>query len=257
MMLRGTEPREALHAVIEKEVPAIMSHLSRGKWHAVKVLLRALGIDRFDVEVSPRKKLHPIDIQIDQQVGISFKYEYGKFIFETTVIDLKPSLNTNGSGTIVLAVPDLVEIIQRRSYFRVEVPRMMEVNVMLWHRCYADNSDRMPPEHYWQGKLVDISAGGAQVAVDAAQRPDFKEGQFVMLTFTPMPYEAPLTFSAQIRNVLPTADNNNICFGLQMVGLEASPEGRQTLRQLCNVAEQYHQMNQSSIRQQDLHTTSL
>ena len=249
-MLHGTESGEILQTVVAKEVPAIMSYSSNSKWHAIKVLLRDLRGDRFDIDVLAKKKLHPIDIRIGQQVGMSLKYDYGKFIFETTVVELKPSNGAIGSGTIVLSVPDLVEIIQRRSYFRVEVPRMMKVDAMLWHRGYTDtdNFDSVLPDRYWQGRLIDISAGGAQVAIDAMQKPDFRAGQFIKLRFVPVPYEPPLTSSAQIRNVLPTADSNNICFGLQMVGLEASPQGRQVLRRLCDVAEQYHQMNQSGAR---------
>jgi hypothetical protein len=67
-----------------------------------------------------------------------------------------------------------------------------------------------------------------------------------------MPYETPLMFNAQIRNILPTADNKSICLGLQNVGLEASTEGHQVLQRLCNVVEQYYQLNQSSVKQQDI-----
>ena len=63
--------------------------------------------------------------------------------------------------------------------------------------------------------------------------------------FTPMPYETPLMFSAQIRNVLPTADHTSLCLGLQIVGLEASEEGREVLSRLAKVVETYHQINQS------------
>ncbi len=141
----------------------------------------------------------------------------------------------------MLAVPDKVEIIQRRSYFRVDVPRSLKVNVLLWHRRRSrgtkneirDTKDEIG--NYWQGKLVDISAGGAQIVVEGgvAQRPlsglgspsqwqevsqfakdrkmetsDFKKGQFIGLRFTPMPYETPLMFDARIRSILTTADGN-------------------------------------------------
>jgi len=291
-MLRGAEPREILQTVIEKKVPAIMSYLSKGKWHVAKVLLTSLGANRLDIQVLPGKvdfppscfckeaggqkdhkmetqKPHPINIQVNQPVGISLKHGYGKFIFETTVAALEPPSDPTSGGTIVLTVPDRIEIVQRRSYFRVDVPASLKVNVMLWHRRYTDEKSetqqtatplsethRMPPEHYWQGKLTDISAGGAQIVVDTGQRPDFKKGQFIGLRFTPMPYEIPLMFDAQIRNILPTADEKGICLGLQIVGLEASPEGRQVLQRLCNVVERYYQINQSSAKQRDFQTTS-
>jgi len=82
---------------------------------------------------------------------------------------------------------------------------------------------------------------------------DFKKGQFVGMRFTPMPYEMPLVVSAQIRNILPTSDGKNASFGLQIVGLEASPEGHEVLTRLIDIVEQYYQINQSGARQRDIH----
>jgi hypothetical protein len=256
-VLQETKPREILQIVIEEKTPAIMSYLSKRKWHVAKVLLSELGANRLNIHVLPRENPHPLNIQVNQPVGISLKYGHGKFIFETTVLVLEPSPEQTSGGTIVLRVPDRIEIVQRRSYFRVDVPPSLKVNVLLWHRSSTDTEQQVPPEHYWQGKLADISAGGAQIVVDTVQNPDFKKGQFVGLRFTPMPYEIPLMFDAQIRNLLPTADDKSICIGLQIVGLEASPEGRQTLQRLCNIVEQYYQINQSNAKQQDFQTTNL
>jgi len=260
-MPHGVEPREILQTITEGKSPAIMSYLSGGKWQVAKVSLTKLGANRLDVLVLPGTKARPINIQVEQPVGISLKYGYGKFIFETKVIGLEPSPEETGGGTIALAVPDRIEVIQRRSYFRVAVPRSLKVNVLLWHRCRAADGKQMPPSHYGQGRLVDISAGGAQVAIAPAAGPQaagpqaagprFRKGQFVGLRFTPMPYEMPLMFDAQIRSVLPTVDRNNICLGLQIVGLEASPEGHEVLQRLCSVVERYYQISRSGAKQQD------
>ena len=52
-------------------------------------------------------------------------------------------------------------------------------------------------------------------------------------------------FNAQIRNILPTVNEENLCLGLQIVGLEASTEGHQILQRLCDVVERYYQINQT------------
>jgi len=136
------------------------------------------------------------------------------------------------------------------------VPKPLKVNVVLWHRSSAADNKQVLPPHYWQGRLMDISAGGAQAAIDAGEKSDFRKGQFVGLRFTPMPYETPLMFNAQIRSILPTADGKDICLGMQIVGLEASAEGREILQRLCTIVEQYYKMNQSSIKQQDVQTVN-
>ena len=78
----------------------------------------------------------------------------------------------------------------------------------------------------------------------------FKTGQFIGLQFTPMPYEKPLLIEVEIRHIAPTADEKNLCLGLQMIGLEASVEGREKLSHLCSIVERYHQMNQCTHKTQ-------
>ncbi len=266
MTPRGVEPTKILQTVIDKRVPAIMSYLSKDKWHVAKVLLTNLVGDKLSVEsTASKKRQRPINIQVNQPVGISFKYGYGKFVFDTSVEDLEPSFapetHPERGGTIVLAVPDKVEVVQRRSYFRVNVPESLKVKVLLWHRS-GKREERSPIQdaaeqtrNCCHGRLVDISAGGAQVLVphqEPAPRVDLKKGQFVGMRFTPMPYETPLVLSAQIRNILPTADGKSSSLGLQIVGLEASAEGRQVLTRLIGIVEQYYQINQSGLKQQDM-----
>ncbi len=292
MTPRGVESQKILQIAIEKRIPAIMSYLSKQKWHVAKVVLAELAGERLCVESmtpataesSHRKGQRPINIQVGQPVGISFKYGYGKFVFDTAVVGLEPARNAAGyragGGTIVLAVPDKIEVVQRRSYFRVNVPESLKVQVLLWHRNgpapagltdggRIGGSDQLGGSGC-VGRLVDISAGGAQVIVpnenSGANGPEaspstrlgagFKKGQFVGVRFTPLPYETPLVLSAQIRNVLPTADGGNASLGLQIVGLEASPEGREVLTRLIGVVEQYYQINQSGVKERSAQPVS-
>lgn len=264
MTPHGVDREKILQIAIDMKVPAIMSYLSRDKWHVAKVLLTTLDGDKLSVESAISRKQRPINIRVDQPVGISFKHGYGKFVFDTTVKALEPSTdpetNRQCGGTIVLAVPDKIEVIQRRSYFRVNVPESLNVKVLLWHRTGRRETD---PKHdpaceinnCCQGRLMDISAGGAQVIVpnqNDAGKANFKKGQFISMRFTPLPYETPLILSAQIRNVLPTADEKNASIGLQIVGLEASPEGRAVLTRVIGIVEKYYQINRPGVKQMDM-----
>ncbi len=263
VILRGSEPRRILETVIAKRVPIIMSYMSRHKWHVAKVFLSDLGGGRFSVEVAPRRRPHPININIGQNVGMSFKYGYGKFIFETGVVDLEAASDSPSGGQIVMNIPAGIELVQRRSYFRVQVPESLQVDVAIWHRG-SDWPESAPPEQSpdddgndVHGRLLDISAGGAQVAVSNDCAPVFKKGQIVGLRFTPMPYETPICFNSQVRNILPTADASAVCLGLQIVGLEASAEGRMVLARLVTVVEQYYRINQAGAKEFDMETAIL
>jgi hypothetical protein len=262
VMLQGAQSQTILEMVVRSQSPAIMSYLSKDKWHVAKVTMKDLREGRLYVEnCHAAGKPHPINIQIDQPVGVNFKHAYGKFVFDTTVVGLEPSCDPEAGGTIVLALPLQVGVVQRRSYFRVNVPKSLRVNVVLWHRSGRRGAEERV-HAYSEGYLMDISAGGAQVIVpgrDAnsyastapeageatAGMSDFHKGQFLGARFTPLPYEMPLMFNAQVRSVMPTADHTSLCVGLQIVGLEASEEGRQVLNRLAKVVECYHQLNQS------------
>jgi len=263
-MLQGHESQAVLVKVVEQQSQAIMSYLSRDKWHVAKVVMRDMAGDRLYVDgCRSSRRPHPINIRINQPVGLNFKHAYGKFVFDTTVVGLEPSPDPDSGGTIVVAVPHEIGVVQRRSYFRVTVPSSLKVNVVLWHRKGNFSADKHPqPHHYFEGRLVDISAGGAQIAVplqsngSSGVKPSaFHNGQFISVRFTPMPYETPLMFSAQIRNVLPTADHTNLCLGLQIVGLEASSEGREVLSRLAGVVERYYDLNQSGASGRDMRPT--
>ena len=270
VMIDRSQTEQILQTAIEHKVTAIMSYLSKGKWHVAKVFATAIEAGKLSVQtMHSQDKQHPINININQPVGVSFKYEYGKFVFDTTVVGLEPARpgGADTGGTLVLAVPEEIEVIQRRSYFRVEVPKSLKVNVTLWRRKSGDGRPAAPPSRqtpqvsrascprteggtpstpggdqgrYARGRLVDISAGGAQIVLDdpgdgSPGEPHFRTGQFIGIRFTPLPYETPLVLNAQIRNALPRADGDSIYLGLQIVGLEASPEGRQVLARLVGV----------------------
>ena len=286
--LREDQSEKVLQTVIKEQISAIMSYSSKGKWHVAKVLLVEMAQGKLRVESfqQNKQKQHPINIQLDQPVGISFKHKYGKFVFDTTVIGLEPSSNqpnnNNCGGSIVLMKPEQIKVVERRSYYRVEVPESLKVKVLLWHRSVKHDSMSHMDSHQiqvhdcCQARLVDISAGGIQLiapyknetmddeqgdnqsvsdndAIASVANMNFKKGQFIGLRFTPMPYETPLTLSAQIRNVLPIEDGTGLSIGLQIVGLEASPEGHELLSRLISVVGKYYEMNQSDTKQPEKH----
>jgi hypothetical protein len=259
VMLEGHESQSVLQTVVESSTPAIMSYLSKDKWHVAKVLMKELGDGKLYVEAChSTKKPHPVNIRVNQPVGVNFKHAYGKFVFDTSVAALEPSPDPEAGGRIVLVMPDRIGVVQRRSYFRVNVPDSLKVSVVIWHRTSQRRFKKEMTQTYFEGRLMDISAGGAQIdmplngptgeGMATMTESEFRKGQFIGVRFTPMPYETPLMFTAQIRNVLPTADRENVCLGLQIVGLEASDEGREVLARLAAVVDRYYQMNQSRSR---------
>ena len=173
--------------------------------------------------------------------GIMHTYAFDR-IFEVlsdAQIALKPPTQVSGAGTLVFGTPDGAEPNKRRNYVRMNICKIMKVSVLLWLRREKEENLDIPWESCWEGRLVDISEGGAQIAVDVTQGSNIKKDNFIRLQFAPIPYETTLTFDAQIKNVLPAAENNIVSLGVQFVGLEANLEGKKSLRWLCNSEERY------------------
>ncbi len=260
IMLHKVEPVEILQGIVEESIPLNMSCFCAGRWQVSRVLVTQVRADTFDVKVSPRKKSRPISLRTDQAVGISFKYEFDKdtFIFDTKVVAIKSSSAAIENERIVLSVPEQIELIQKRSFSRVKVPAAMQVDVELWHRSFPDGQGSVSAQvtQGFKGRLVDISAGSLLVAIDRSQGPVLEKEQFLGLKFGSLPHETPLRFNAYIRSILHSADAETLLLGLEMVGLEASAEGRLILQRLCSVVEQYRQINEAACEQQNAQTTN-
>lgn len=262
MILRDAETTKVLQTAIDKKIPAAMSYLCGGKWRLARIQLAELELDRLEVKVARQLKSNSIRLEVGQPVGIAFKYGYGydEFVFDTVVLGLEAASELTYGGTITLAVPEQIEQVPRNSFLRVKVPKSLKIAVQMRHHYYSDDSEKIksfPSSLSWRGRLVDISVEGLQVMVDATRERDFKKGQSIGLRFTPMPCETPLMFNAEVRNVIPKPENGSICLGLEMVGLEASPEGRLVLSRIVGIAEQYYQMNQSKDELRDVTEVNL
>ena len=162
---------------------------------------------------------------------------------------LEPSVDKLSTGTLELHGSHKYEPFQRRKYVRLHVPTSLEINVLLWYSDRTDDDHKMLPGHYWKGRLVDISEGGAQVAIDAidVEGTILCKGRLLGMEFRPNPTEPLLAFDAQIREILPTADGMNTCLGLQFVGLEANPDGVEGLKRFCGSEEGiYYEANETA-----------
>jgi len=243
-MIHDVKPFRMLETAFERKIPLVLSFLSDYRWSVARGLITAIGEDSFSIRLTPQRSGRPSGIKRGLKVGASFKYGYGgsydKFIFDTTVMD-----TAHLQPVITLAIPQQIEMVPRRSFQRVNVPDLLEVRVHFCHRYCVSDGERtfvgMGPDR--QGRLIDISAAGMQFAIDASEKHDFSKGQFVNIRFAPMPGQTELVLSGRIKNILPTADGRSICFGLEVVGLEASPEGRLVLSRLVGLVEQYNQMS--------------
>ncbi len=154
-------------------------------------------------------------------------------------ISIKPSTNLLQGGSVVLGNQDRNETHERRSCVRFNLSKSLRTSALLWHRSAdSDHLETVSPE-CWQCTLVDVSEGGAQVVIDIRHEPTFRKGQYILLRFSPVVCELPIDFDALIIEILPTADSEHLCLGLQFVGLEANTKGRRSLQRFCDSEGRY------------------
>lgn len=244
-ILKGKEIEKTLELVVARRAAAVMTHIAAGKWKTTNVTFTAGSSEAIHISIDNKKPQGPINMQVDQPVGISFEHESERYIFETMVVGFGPAVNQDQTGEILLVIPEKMEKMGRRAYLRQDVPGTLNVKVLFWHRGYNDDSTEVPRENYWQGRLINLSAGGVQLAISLDQTPHFKVDQIVGLQFTPMPYEKPITLEGQVKHLEKTEDGRELVLGVHALGLEANAQGRVILHRIIDVVNRYQLLNLS------------
>lgn len=242
-VLEGQELKSCLEEAVVNHKAAILSFLTHGRWQILRVGFVAASDHALILDVLSKYRPVHENIQVNQPVGMSFQIEFTKYIFESSVIGVESVVNKGHSGKIILRLPDRIEALHRRGYQRQEVPKNMTVRVLFWHRGYLDQVKPAPVEHYWQGQVQDLSAGGMRLIMNPEFKDCFCVGQLVGLQFTPMSYQKPILLEGHIRHIRENDDENHLQLGIEFLGLEASPEGRMILYRLLDVVAEYQSMN--------------
>jgi hypothetical protein len=244
--LKEQKAIEALSEAIGQKATARMCHMAGGKWIRNDVTLHELADSGIVVQTIEGNTSHLASLQVHQPVGISFQINHEKFIFDSVIIGFESTLAVNG-GRILIEIPEVIEKMPRRSYERQSVPVNLNVQALFWHRGYSDNTTCVPTESYWQGQLMNLSAGGCQIAVPLTMSECFRPNQLIGLQFTPMFYQKPILVEAQIIHLRPERTEGKVALGAEFLGLEVSIDGRTILHRLTEVVEEYAKINNAAV----------
>ena len=248
IMLREAQLDRILLRAMQNHAPIKLSSLSERQWQTAAATVTEVAPESFEVTLAADQQLSNRRICVGQTVGLSFSLGSvtGRYVCDTTVTATKSAPDLQA---MVLAMPEEIERINEICYNRVSVPESTDVDVDIWQNSYlaAPGKADSHTQQGFQGRLLDVCAGGIRVEIDAMQGPELSQGQFVRLCFTPMENETPIRIDARVRNISASTDARTIRFGLETVGLEASPQGRMTLQRLCNVASRYDQVNKAEM----------
>ena len=234
--LDNSEIKAALLTACREQSPVVGTFLVRGKWRLLD--LKVCGCSDDFIEFCSEG---PCD-QLQQQhpIGICIHLGHFKYLFDSTV----QMIQSEGTKCrISLQYPDKIERLERRVYHRQPVPEKMKVKIQFWHRGYLDESKNEPTEKYWQGILLNLSAGGARFEIEHKHKEYFRVGQILGMQFTPMSYQQPLLLESYVIYAEEQSDHKHFRIGVKFLGLEVSPEGRQVLDRILEIINEYEKMN--------------
>lgn len=238
-VLNQQEVTDVLTAVCTGGLECTMSYLVNGRWNVGNVHICEISRITLQLELDSETESREMAVKIDQPVGIMCHYEQSKYMFETSVIGFESGINDGQGGRLIVSFPVSCECVHRRVYERVAVPDSLYVDVLFWHRGYTDGRGGVPVDNYWQGLLIDLSAGGLLMSVEDRFRTNYRDGQLIGLQFTPLPCEKPLLVEGQIKYIAGGDDDGRLHLGVEFVGLEACTEGRDKLGRIVETLRTY------------------
>ena len=234
--LNYPEMKGVLSEAQQEKSPVTGSFMVDGKWRLIE--LKVCGCS--DDFINFQSQTSCEELRQDQPIGICIHLGHFKYLFDSTV---QVTESQGQLWRVLLNPPDTAERIKRRVYHRQPVPENTKVKVLFWHRGYLDESENEPAENYWQGTLLNLSAGGARFEIEIEHKEHFRAGQLLGIQFTPMSYQKPLLLESHVKYAEEQSDTLHFRIGVEFLGLEASPEGRQILDRILEVISQYEAIN--------------
>lgn len=230
---------ETILEAVEKQTPAVITVPQANRWVTMKTRISkadvASGVlalaNPLPEEGQPMPALTP-----GHCVTLSFRRGHRKCMGTCVVVAINEQ---TPEEAIIVRWPSELLAVQRRAYFRADVPQGMTVDVRLWSG--GRSKRRLVAIGQWPsvvGQLTDCSAGGLRMEIDAADDPQMQTGDSVAVEFSPLKEVGQICLDANFRYRLPLP-SGKVALGLQFVGLESSAAGRQMLLVLGQVSAEY------------------
>ncbi len=181
----------------------------------------------------------PMELAVGQILGVAFRRGHKKCVFQATILRRSTFLIKTGTTVpaVVLKMPTAIHQLQRRLFYRTPIPAQVTIRVDLEPH---NGPGTAAGEGRFNGRMVDLSAGGVNIKLASSERPRYSSRDTVTCRFTTSPDQPAVEVPAQFRYQIATPDGN-LRVGLQFVGLETSEQGRHTLERIAALAARFQQ----------------
>jgi c-di-GMP-binding flagellar brake protein YcgR len=243
---------EIFDRAVEERALAVLTLQDGQQWFTFK--------SRF-LERDPKARFFVLDYQAEpgeplpaiapgQYIGVSFRQKSRKFLF-ATVVEAKGQF-VIGERQTVPAIryrwPDSLTELQRRAYFRTQVPPNVPLTATLWAggvQAWARSGETALQAI--TGDVIDLSCGGALIRLHVPNPPAWAEGQTLGVELYLPDRRTPIRVDTRYRGSRPD-ENGAITTALQFIGLELAVDGRVVLERLAKSVEQLTRAAHSETR---------
>lgn len=237
-IVTGLDARLILEKAVNKRLPLTITAHQDQNWLVYKSNFVAVENNRLLLAppVADTNDGH-MEPAAGQELAITFKLGYYKNLFVTSAVAQERFELDAGiyMPVVVVQAPDQIEKIQRRAYNRSVVPDHETVPVTF----NAIGTIESNQTTQWQGRLVDLSAGGLGVQFPADQAKQLNEGDQFQLRFVPTANQDEITVNVRFRHATETDSPQEVVLGFQIIGQELNEKGRATLRRIGRIVNLY------------------
>jgi c-di-GMP-binding flagellar brake protein YcgR len=230
---------DVLTQAIERNLAAVLSLPSAGMFRHYKTRFlhncpEGIWIDG----VTKEHLLIDSLIESGQPTGISFRSGPQKVNFAVPILKRDPQHQVNATTTVqalLIARPQDVKAIQRRTHYRAPVHEVDQITIELWRVNEQDAIDKpMPKAAQVKATIHNLSVGGMGVLLTTdGTGPKLVAGQKLRILLCKAGEDKILV---EGRCTSPrTNDSGRVEAGIQFIGLQDRHEGRQVLSSLTRL----------------------
>jgi c-di-GMP-binding flagellar brake protein YcgR len=243
--LSNRQINEAIRGAAEKSVPVTITVRLEEGWASYHSRLLGLDAGHLLLELPQLEQGQPLhDFQPAERAGVSFKLKHHKHVFTGTVAGTEVTCLDDGAELPILRVcsPTKMHRMQRRAFFRAEVPPNRVVRASFWlGGREAEPAGTSPDRPVWSGRVLNLSAGGFQMQIAGNGQTSLEAGENVGVRLIFGAGRETVYADAQFRHVETVGTEMRV--GFQFIGLAQTAEGRQALQMIGSKAGEYQRDN--------------
>lgn len=249
--LDGRQISEVIQEAVDRHIPVTVT-IRRGKaWTNLRS--RAIAIQKGHLWIEQplaEGVVAPREFAPAEKLGLAFKLKHYKYIFTATVAGMERFRLDDGVCVLVLSVciPSRMQRLQRRAFFREDVPEGCIVRASFWLGGREDEPAGTTPDRpVWCGRVINLSAGGFQVRTTAGPIDVLDVGDIVGVHLAFGTAEESFCADAQFRHS--KQDGRETLLGFQFMGLAQTPAGRAALQLINAKLSEYHRLAEPRLAQ--------